>query len=311
MPYIGHNPTNAGSFIQIDDFSSSFNGNTTAFTMQIGSVDITPNLNNLLVTIDGVLQHEEDAYAISGSTITFDSAPPSGASAYIILMGQSASVGQGTIGADELNVSGDGTSGQALISDGDGTFSWSTDAEPYLELAGGTMSGDINLASNAIINGGAIAGTFTGGLTGDVTGNADTATALATARTIGGTSFDGTANIAVALASTATTLATARSINGVSFNGSSAITVTADANTLSGTELKSTVVTSSLTSVGTLGSLTITGQCQAGSFLTGDLILKSPTNNGHYTIWEEEEYLAIRNEMTGKKFKFVLEEIDE
>ena len=185
MPYIGYSPTNAGSFIQIDDFSSSFNGSTTAFTMQIGSVDITPNLNNLLVTLDGVLQHEEDAYTISGSTINFDSAPPSGASAYIILMGQSASVGQGTIGADELNVSGDGTSGQALISDGDGTFSWSTDAEPYLELAGGTMSGDINLASNAIINGGAIAGTFTGGLTGAVTGNASTATALATARTIG------------------------------------------------------------------------------------------------------------------------------
>ena len=57
--------------------------------------------------------------------------------------------------------------------------------------------------------------------------------------------------------------------------------------------------------------LTVAGQCQATSFITGDLILKSPTNNGHYTIWEEEEYLAIRNEMTGKKYKFVLEEIDE
>jgi len=68
---------------------------------------------------------------------------------------------------------------------------------------------------------------------------------------------------------------------------------------------------SAITSVGTLGSLTITGQCQAGSFRTGDLILKSPVNNGHYTIWEEEEYLAIRNELTGKKYKFVLEEIDE
>jgi hypothetical protein len=60
---------------------------------------------------------------------------------------------------------------------------------------------------------------------------------------------------------------------------------------------------------GTTG--TFSGQCQASSFLTGDLILKSPVNNGHYTIWEEEEYLAIRNELTGKKYKFVLEEIDE
>lgn len=29
-----------------------------------------------------------------------------------------------SVGADELDVSGDGTSGQALVSDGDGTFSW-------------------------------------------------------------------------------------------------------------------------------------------------------------------------------------------
>ena len=54
-------------------------------------------------------------------------------------------------------------------------------------------------------------------------------------------------------------LTTARNINGVSFNGSADITVTADANTLTGTTLKSTVVSSSLTSVGTLTSLTSSG----------------------------------------------------
>ena len=31
MPYIGHNPTNAGSFIEVDDFASSFNGSNVAF----------------------------------------------------------------------------------------------------------------------------------------------------------------------------------------------------------------------------------------------------------------------------------------
>ena len=46
----------------------------------------------------------------------------------------------------------------------------------------------------------------------DTSGNAATATALETARTIGGTSFDGTADIAVALADTATALATGRTI---------------------------------------------------------------------------------------------------
>ena len=62
-----------------------------------------------------------------------------------------------------------------------------------------------------------------GTLNQDTTGNAATATALETARTIGGTSFDGTANIAVGLAGTATALATARTIHGVSFDGTANI----------------------------------------------------------------------------------------
>ena len=65
-----------------------------------------------------------------------------------------------------------------------------------------------------------------GTLNQDTTGNAATATALETARTIGGTSFDGTANIAIALAATATALANARTIHGVSFDGTANIDLT-------------------------------------------------------------------------------------
>jgi hypothetical protein len=65
-----------------------------------------------------------------------------------------------------------------------------------------------------------------GTLNQDTTGNAATATALETARTIGGTSFDGTANIAVALSATATALANARTIHGVSFDGTANIDLT-------------------------------------------------------------------------------------
>ena len=64
-----------------------------------------------------------------------------------------------------------------------------------------------------------------GTLNQNTTGNAATATALETARTIGGTSFDGTADIAVALAATATALETARTIAGQSFDGSANITI--------------------------------------------------------------------------------------
>ncbi|WP_260420031.1 tail fiber protein [Escherichia coli] len=79
--------------------------------------------------------------------------------------------------------------------------------------------------------------TFNGGITGALTGNADTATKLKTARTIGGVAFDGSANInlpgvnttgnqnTTGNAATATKLATARNINGVMFDGSGDINI--------------------------------------------------------------------------------------
>jgi hypothetical protein len=57
----------------------------------------------------------------------------------------------------------------------------------------------------------------------------------------------------------AATLTTARNINGIAFNGSADITVAADAETLTGTTLKSTVTGSSLTGVGIITSGTWNG----------------------------------------------------
>jgi len=79
------------------------------------------------------------------------------------------------------------------------------------------------------------------------------------------------------------TLTTARNINGVSFNGSADITVTAAANTLTGTELKSTVVTSSLTSVGTLTSLTTSGVASI-TYTPGTAVGVALTATGKDTI---------------------------
>ena len=38
--------------------------------------------------------------------------------------------------------------------------------------------------------------------------------------------------------------------------------------------------------------------------------LHMQNERGHYTLIEEEEYLSIRNNKTGKLYKFVLEEIE-
>ncbi len=99
-----------------------------------------------------------------------------------------------------------------------------------------------------------------GTLNQDTTGNAATATALETARTIGGVSFDGTANINLpgvntsgsqdtsGNAATATALATARNIGGVSFDGTSNINLpgvnTSGTQDTSGTAAKVTVTDS-------------------------------------------------------------------
>lgn len=61
-------------------------------------------------------------------------------------------------------------------------------------LGGLTMGGAVDLATNNVTNGGTVtAASFVGPLTG----NASTAAALQTARTINGVSFDGTANITI------------------------------------------------------------------------------------------------------------------
>lgn len=71
MAYIGNQPISA-AFLT-DTFSG--NGSTTAFTMSIAPA----TTSSVLVAITGVLQ-SPDTYSVSGTTLTFSAAPPSGTS---------------------------------------------------------------------------------------------------------------------------------------------------------------------------------------------------------------------------------------
>ena len=155
MAYIGNSPANVGNYAVVDDIASSFNGTTTSFALTSLSQAINPaKSGQLLVSVNGVLQEPDDTgadgFKVSGSNIVFSSAPASGSTFWCVYQGQTVDVGvpsDNTVGtihlkdsavstakiasdnvnADKLAVTGNGTTGQYLISDGDGTFSWSNE----------------------------------------------------------------------------------------------------------------------------------------------------------------------------------------
>ena len=71
MSYIGNVPTTAAFLV--DTFSGT--GSQTAFTMTIAPA----NTSSIIVAITGVLQ-DPSTYSVSGTTLTFSAAPPSGTS---------------------------------------------------------------------------------------------------------------------------------------------------------------------------------------------------------------------------------------
>ena len=105
MAYIGAEPV-PGQNREVDDISSSFNGSTTAFTLQVSGVNVSPeSANNILVNLGGVLQNPGTDYTIAASTLTFTTAPASGLSFFGLILGagiNTATVADDTIGASKL-----------------------------------------------------------------------------------------------------------------------------------------------------------------------------------------------------------------
>ena len=88
MGYIGPQPK-LGRNREVDDISSSFNGSTTAFTLQVGGANVSPgSANSLLLNLGGVMQNPNTDYTVSASTLTFTTAPASGLSFWALSLGQ-------------------------------------------------------------------------------------------------------------------------------------------------------------------------------------------------------------------------------
>ena len=119
MGYVGTAPL-SGDYRKLDDISSGFNGSTTGFTLQVGSVNVTPpKETTLLISVGGILQEPITAYTVSGSTITFTAAPESGADFFGVMLGEATTIGtpsDGTISA--AKVENTFISGQTEITSG-------------------------------------------------------------------------------------------------------------------------------------------------------------------------------------------------
>ena len=88
MAYIGKSPT-TGKFQKLDDISSGFNDSTTTFAVQSNGTNVQiDSAQQLLVSIDGVLQEPTSAYTTSASGITFTEAPNTNATFFAILLGE-------------------------------------------------------------------------------------------------------------------------------------------------------------------------------------------------------------------------------
>jgi len=138
MPYIGNDIRSNVDYKTIDDISSSFNGSTTSFALQVGGAAPVPfpkYETQLIISVGGVVQEPDSSgstgFQLSGTNIVFSSAPAAGEAFFGVLLAS----------ADYLNAGGtfpDGTVAVPSI-----TFTEDTDTGFFR-----VSSGQIGIVAN-------------------------------------------------------------------------------------------------------------------------------------------------------------------
>ena len=151
MAYIGQG-IKQGTFKVLDTSGNTYNGSNTTFSLgtQVGAAA------QLLVSHDGVIQLPGTDYTLAsgGASITFSTAPASGASIFIVeisgAVGGTVTPSDNSVGITQLNVS-DGSSGQALTTNGSGTLSFATLALAGIDDQSSSNDDQLTITDTAVV----------------------------------------------------------------------------------------------------------------------------------------------------------------
>ena len=151
MAYIGQG-IKQGTFKVLDTSGNTYNGSNTTFSLgtQVGSAA------QLLVSHDGVIQLPGTDYTLAsgGASITFSTAPASGASIFIVeisgAVGGTVTPSDNSVGITQLNVS-DGSSGQALTTNGSGTLSFASVGLAGIDDQSSSNDDQVTITDTAVV----------------------------------------------------------------------------------------------------------------------------------------------------------------
>ena len=95
MAYVGKAPL-TGAYQVLDNIASGFNASATAFNLTVGGTAVLPgNEASCIISISGVVQ-DPSAFTISGSQITFSSAPAATDTFFGTVLGNTFDIGTPT-----------------------------------------------------------------------------------------------------------------------------------------------------------------------------------------------------------------------
>ena len=273
-----------GTFTSVAGLSSvtstNFVGTLSGTASTANKLTITKNINGVAFDGSTDITVTADANTLTGTTLNATVVNSSLTSVGTIISGvwsgTTLAVAKGGTGLTTTPANGQIDIGngtgftRATLTPGSG-ISISNGAGTITITASGLTSSNLS-ATAGITNAQLLNSTTTLGSTSMALGG--TYTSITGLSSLTSTSLVGTLS---GTASTADKLTASKTINGVAFDGSANITVTADANTLTGTTLKSTVTSSSLTGVGTITSGVWNGITLAVAY-GGTGLTAAPTN---------------------------------